>query len=105
MYAKCHNCGDEHPLGDRSMGFTTTTCPSCGTTSYESHPDGRGEVKPESERIADAIGDLDGVGDQTLDNILDTYDFYVEIEAASVDELTDIRLVGDATAERISAAV
>jgi predicted nucleic acid-binding Zn-ribbon protein len=105
MYAKCHNCGDEHPLGDRKMGFTTTACPSCGSTRYESHPDERGDVKPESERIVDAVGDLDGVGDETLENILDAYDFYVEVESASIDELTDVRLVGEATAEQITEAV
>lgn len=105
MYAECTDCGDTHPLADRTMGFVTTTCPSCASTSYRSHPNGDGTVKPEPERIADAISDLRGVGDATLANLLDRYDFYVELEQASVDELTAVPHVGEQTAERITTAV
>lgn len=105
IHAECVDCGDTHPLADRSMGWITTNCPSCESTQYRTIYNGSHIEKSERARIRDAINDLDGVGGQTLGNILSEYDYYAELEVASVDELTEIRLVGDATAERIVDAV
>jgi ERCC4-type nuclease len=110
IYARCTDCGDEQPVGDRPAHAPTeettctTKCPSCKSTSYESIADGDGISKSEDERITDAIRDVYGVGQKNLDNILDTYSTYVEIERADVEDLTAIEGIGEKTAEGIVAA-
>lgn len=110
VYARCSECGDEHSIGDRTRfppdGETcqTTTCPACGSKSYESVADGEGITKPEAERIADAIRDVRGVGGETLENVVNRYGLFVELQAADAEELVEIENVGTATAERIVAA-
>lgn len=101
--AHCTNCNDEHLLGDRRRVPGTTACPCCDDTSYRTDCDGDAP-KPDSERIVDAIDDVDGVGDDTITRIVHRYDYYAELEAASVDELTEIKNVGATVAERIQDA-
>lgn len=100
--AHCTDCSDTHPLGDRRMEHTTTTCPRCGSTSYETRCSSETPVKPEDHRIADAIRDADGIGDATRENIVSTFGYYVEFEAATLAELREIDGVGKITAKRIS---
>lgn len=107
LVANCMSCGDEHPLGDRpvtDMG-STTKCPACGDRPYGSEPTGDGVVKPESERIADAIGDVHGVGEGTLENIRATFSLLAELERATAEQLQTIDGVGEKTAEGIVEAV
>ena len=40
VLAECHDCDDRHPVGEREMGWTTTMCPICGSTSYGTVVDG-----------------------------------------------------------------
>jgi len=98
--ATCQDCGDEHPLGDRPETDTTTACPACRSQSYTTHATTT-ITKSERERIEDAVSDVDNVGDETLENLCTEFDFYAELSGADVDELTDVELVGDATAQQI----
>lgn len=100
--AHCGDCSDTHPLGDRSMKHTTTACPRCGSTSYETHCSSDTPIKPEDQRIADTVRDIDGVGDATRENIVSAFDYYAEFEAATRTELCEIDGVGKTTAERIT---
>lgn len=99
--ARCENCGDLHPVGDRRMGEVTTVCPHCGDTRYVSQCDAEPIEKSHADRIRDAVRDVAGVGEQTRENIVATYDLYYEFEAADEDDLKSIDGVGARTARRI----
>lgn len=99
--ARCTDCGDEHPLGDRPLGDVTTHCPHCKSTSYETLFTGDPITKPDDERITDVVRGISGVGDQTLENILTTFDAYYEFEAASRKQLESITGVGTQIATEI----
>lgn len=104
--ATCTDCKDEHPLADREAVPGTTICPRCGSTSYRSEANGDGRVsKSEADRIQDAISDVRGVGDETIKRIINRYSLYAELEMATIDELIDVKNVGQATAERIQEKV
>ena len=102
LAARCTDCDDLHPLGDRQMDGVTTICPACGSPSYRSEPQGDQTIKPDDERIADAVRDINGVGDQTLENIIEAFSTYYEFEAATERELRQIEGVGKQTAARIT---
>lgn len=108
VIATCHSCRDEHDLGDRprvgESTTRTTACPSCSSTSYSSRAVG-GEIdKSESKRIKHAVEDVDGIGAETVERLIQQYSLYAELESASVDELTEVKNVGTTVAERIQEA-
>lgn len=99
--ATCDDCGDVHPVGDRRLDGVATECPACGSSRYSSSStDGR-ITKSEAERIADAVGAVDGVGELTLTAIQATFSTYVELEAASREQLLEIEGVGPMAADGI----
>lgn len=100
--ARCAACDDEHPLGDRPMGTVTTQCPHCGDTRYESISYGQSHIKPDAERIADVVRDINGVGEQTVENILDTFPSYYDFVGADASVLRRIDGVGRQIADRIT---
>ncbi len=99
--AKCTDCDDIHPVGDRRMNGITTVCPACDSPGYTTRCDATPIEKSHAERISDAVRDVDGVGEQTRENIITRYETYYEFEAADADELKTIDGVGDRTARRI----
>lgn len=99
--AICTDCGDEHPLGDRSSVPTTTACPACGSKSYRSVTYGTSNVKADDERIRDAVKDIDGIGEGTTENVVAYFGYYTEFAAAGPDELMTIEGLGRTTVERI----
>ena len=101
--AICSDCRDEHPLGDRltDPDRTTTTCPNCRSTSYSSEPVDAETLPSERDRIHDAVADIRGVGQKNLKHLQNTFGLYVELETASVDDLTEVQGIGEKTAERI----
>lgn len=106
--AMCHGCDDVHPAGDRRLdedGHLTTICPACGSPSYETRSTGERIVKSEGERIADAVGDVEGVGPDTTENIQAAISCYAELEAASRKQLRAIDGVGPVAADGIRDAV
>lgn len=105
VVAHCSDCNDTHPVGDRLADWTTTRCPVCGSTTYGTEATEGESPKSEAERIADAISNVRGVGEETKENIVEEFGFYAELEGASVDQLADIDNVGETTAERIKEAV
>lgn len=103
--AVCSDCEDEHPLGDRPADWTTTRCPVCASTSYETKAVGGRIVKSEAQRIKDAVKDVHGVGDETVAHIVRRYSTYAGLEAATEADLVAIDNVGAQTAKRIRGRV
>lgn len=103
VVATCANCGDEHPVADRLIPgeAITTVCPHCGDTRYTSTALGGQSIKPDSERISDAVRDVRGVGNQTRENIISHFSTYQEFTNATESELCSIDGVGKQTAKRI----
>lgn len=99
--ARCYRCDDEHPLGDRPMGEVTTCCPHCGDTRYESVVHNKTHIKPDTERIADVVRGIDGVGEGTLENILESFPTYYDFVGAEEEALLKVDGVGQQIAERI----
>lgn len=58
-------------------------------------------IKSEFDRIADAVRDVDGVGQETLANIANHFDHYPAFESASRRKLELVDGVGPQTARRI----
>lgn len=101
VVANCMECGDQHPVGDRSQTSGTTTCPRCGDTRYTSEVIGETDIKPDDARIRDAVQDVKGIGEETCENIISAYETYYDFEAASAEELNMIDGVGKLTSKRI----
>lgn len=99
--ATCGDCGDVHPVADRRLDGTATACPACGSTSYASSSTDEPIMKPERERIADAVRDADGVGPKTLETIQGTFPTLAELEAADREQLLEIEHVGPKAADAI----
>lgn len=102
--AHCTACDDVHPVGDRPMDGITTVCPHCGATGYTTECTADPIEKSHAERIADAVRDVRGVGEQTRTNIVAAYETYYAFEAADADALQEIDGVGRQTAQRIITA-
>lgn len=103
--ATCHDCNDVHPVGDRRRRLGTTACPRCESPRYTSTSTDGAITKPERDRIADAVRDVDGVGAETLANIQAAFSTYVELEAADTRRLLEIDGVGKQTAAGIQEQV
>lgn len=99
--ATCCDCGDVHPVGDRRLNGVATRCPACESPRYASHSTDGQITKTERERIADAVGAVDGVGELTLANIQARFSTYVELEAADRAQLLAIDGVGPMAANGI----
>lgn len=100
----CTDCDDEHPLGDRPGDENTAAscvCPVCGSTSFYSECRTGGIDKSEAARIRDAVEPVDGVGEQTCQNIVSAFSYYAELETTTATELTAIDNVGAGTASKI----
>jgi len=107
VVAECSTCDDRHVLGDRSTDEETvasTVCPVCGSPSYRTHCDGERVTKSESQRIADAVATVHGVGEETKRNIVEAFDLYAGLDEASIETLTQIDGVGEQTARGIQNA-
>jgi hypothetical protein len=102
--ATCFDCGDTHPLGDRSFTGATTVCPACDSTSYRTVSPDVAPPKPTADRIRDVVSDINGVGAETEQHILGRFETYYAFEAASATELQRIDGVGALVADRIVAA-
>lgn len=102
LHAVCSNCNDVHPVADRPSKRGTTACPACGALGYTSESHTEGVQKPKAERIADAVRDVDGVGPETRDRIVDAFPHYHAFRAAGVDELREIEGVGKTIAREIA---
>lgn len=99
--ATCDDCGDVHPVGDRLLDGVATECPACGSTRYASSSTSGPITKSEAERIVDAVGAVDGVGELTLAHLQAAFSTYVELEAAGREQLLEIEGVGPKAADGI----
>lgn len=102
--ARCHDCNDVHPVGDRPRRLGTTACPACGSPGYTSECHDGEITKREADRIRDAIRDVQGVGEKNGAAIVAAFGHYPAFEAADADDLAAVEGVGPQTAARIVAA-
>jgi hypothetical protein len=107
VLAICSDCGNEHPLGERTARIggepetcSSTACPSCDSPSYRSQPTDL-DFEAEAERIHDRIDDVAGVGDKNGDAIVERFRTLDRLEQATLSELTEVRGVGRTTAENV----
>jgi len=98
--AHCLECDDRHDLGERSESPTSTTCPVCGGSRYRSSAD-ETVTQSQSQRIREAIRDVSGVGESSMENVVESYSTLAGLRNARVSELKQIKHVGETTAENI----
>lgn len=101
VVAICSACSDQHPLGDRPAIPGTTKCPRCGATSYRTDTARREGVKSDAQRIADAVTGVDGVGEQTRENIVAHFGSWHSFVTADKWELVTIPGVGEGNGQGI----
>lgn len=90
VLANCLDCGTCVPLGNRPSNGSTTVCPDCGSTSYESeaiHAD-------ERERIMDLAQSTPGVGAETATALAERMVTVDRLRDATIKDLQSVPGVG-----------